>query len=709
MVSLWNDYNSEYYQYEQDFPMGFPWPDSPGEDLPRYVKGDDGFWFDQSDRDSGKALLSFTGDLMCEPAQCRVHRYGDSYFFHPAFSYVRSIFKNSDFVVGNLETTISRNTPYAGQYHRVNNRYHCNGPEAYLHALRYAGYDALVTANNHNCDSGIIGITDTVEALDRNGFMHTGIMTGKHRGILVKINGIRVGILSYCTRYYGMENNFTEKGIREYLNFFDEKTVNEDVKWARDCGAEFIAAYIHWGIDYEEEPNEQQMQYLSVLGESGVDYIVGSHTHCLQRFDKYTRKDGKVIPLTFSMGNFVTNEKKELCKHTGVLQLTLARKCGEISVKEAFIPCYVFDKYESARYCVVPAIPRFAATDCEKLHHVKGYVRDRIGADIPEPRTCSASLKELCEIMGIDAPEGSEYIPVTRLCTRSGATVPGAIYFARGDEDPQEQLLVIKNLVCAIISPSEWQFGNPIICADVQSLYKKACAHLRKKVETKLIAIKGTQGKTLTRVLLCHALRSKYSVLTHEDRYHADTGIWQDATDYNDYCVFEVQNDEPMADLLETVAPDYILCTDDFKAAEGVALPFEWMKKCVGGVLEFIRKLDITDPFSDFVYRSASCNIVECNGVTVVYDLACQDSSALIKRASEIPGRLLVMGYGTEKANAYIQWDAAKMSHREREIAVLEQLQKGDVLAMYCDRQGDLEITLRRLFGISDGYIRGGR
>ena len=243
MLSLWRGYDEKYYRYERDFPMGFPWVQPVREDVPRYIRGEDGYWYDPSARNTGKALLSFTGDLMCEPAQCRVHRYGDSYFFHPSFSYVRSIFKSSDFVVGNLETTISDNTPYAGQYHRVNGRYHCNGPESYLEALRYAGYDALVAANNHNCDSGILGIVDTAEAMDRHGFMHTGIMLGEDRALLVKINGIKVGILSYATRYYGMEDNFTENGIREYLNFFDGETAAEDVKWARERGAATTKAH----------------------------------------------------------------------------------------------------------------------------------------------------------------------------------------------------------------------------------------------------------------------------------------------------------------------------------------------------------------------------------------------------------------------------------------------------------------------------------
>ena len=152
-----------------------------------------------------------------------------------------------------------------------------------------------------------------------------------------------------------------------------------------------------------------------------------------------------------------------------------------------------------------------------------------------------------------------------------------------------------------------------------------------------------------------------------------------------------------------------MLCTDDFKPSDGVELPFEWQKKCVGGVLEFIKNFEIEEPFKDFVYESATSGVAECNGVTVVYDLACADADSLLEHASEIPGRLLVMGYNLPKVTAAMQWDAEAMTEREREIAILDQLQCGDVLVLCCDRRGELDVTLRRLFGISGGYIRGGR
>ena len=155
--------------------------------------------------------------------------------------------------------------------------------------------------------------------------------------------------------------------------------------------------------------------------------------------------------------------------------------------------------------------------------------------------------------------------------------------------------------------------------------------------------------------------------------------------------------------------PDYVLCTDEFAPAEGVELPFEWQKKCVGGAAEFLAEMGIEKPFEGFVYESATQNIKNCDGVTVVYDIGCQDANAVIETAKKLPGRLLVMGTNLPKTDAAFQWDVTEMPEREREIKVLEQLREGDVLVMCCERSGDLDLTMRRLFGISDGYIKGAR
>ena len=303
MVSKWKHFDPIWNEYEKDQQPAFPWNRDYAKEHKRYIKGSDGWWYVPGAVAGDKALLSCVGDLMCEPRMTEAHRYGSSYFFHPLFQYVRGIFQASDLCVGNLETTLTDKAAYAGDYHCIAGKYHCNGPACYLDAVSYAGFDALVTANNHNCDSGVGGLWDTLENIDRHGFMRTGtFLPGEtERVLLVKIKGIKVAILSYGNRYNGLdERHYTEKGINEILNWFSKEKCVADVAYARQKGAEFVLCYQHWGKDYDLVPNAQQEGIIADLKDCGIDYIVGSHTHCFQAHDVAVAENG--IDILIALG-----------------------------------------------------------------------------------------------------------------------------------------------------------------------------------------------------------------------------------------------------------------------------------------------------------------------------------------------------------------------------------------------------------------------
>lgn len=64
-------YNGEYAKYEREFPPAYPYTNKTEDDGQRYVKGEDGYWYDPNARETGRAVLCCTGDLMCEPKQTR--------------------------------------------------------------------------------------------------------------------------------------------------------------------------------------------------------------------------------------------------------------------------------------------------------------------------------------------------------------------------------------------------------------------------------------------------------------------------------------------------------------------------------------------------------------------------------------------------------------------------------------------------------------
>ncbi len=101
----------------------------------------------------------------------------------------------------------------------------------------------------------------------------------------------------------------------------------------------------------------------------------------VQRYFPATTATGAVV---YSMGNFLTNESKEICRHSGILQLKLKKAGLKIAVQESFIPCYVFKKYDASRYAPVPTTRETSvASDKEFLMKADSYIREVMCIDTP--------------------------------------------------------------------------------------------------------------------------------------------------------------------------------------------------------------------------------------------------------------------------------------------------------------------------------------
>ena len=90
------------------------------------------------------------------------------------------------------------------------------------------------------------------------------------------------------------------------------------------------------------------------IAETGVDYIIGSHPHALQRYDVIESSSGKSVPVVYSMGNFVSHMKKTVNKDTIILRLNLCREDdGSVVLKnDEYIPCRIATKYKDKHYFI---------------------------------------------------------------------------------------------------------------------------------------------------------------------------------------------------------------------------------------------------------------------------------------------------------------------------------------------------------------------
>jgi len=298
------------------------------------------------------AVCVFVGDIMCLKGQQYAAQKGSSYDFYPSYAYVSDIFKNADFACGNLETLLSGSNPITkDMVNAANGQPQCNGPKILLEALRKAGLDMLVTANNHTCDWGAEGITETKEQLDSYGFANVGTHYYKkdpeeagERFSIFEVNGINVAVLSY-THVQNQRGYLSSKEMDTMVHLFDRETVSADIEEARKLGADFIAVYCHWGIENTEALNSAQINDSLFLAEAGADLIIGSHPHCLQKCEYITNSSGKEVLCMYSMGNFCSSMARDINNDTIILRVELNGRTDNsskvISSSASYIPCRV--------------------------------------------------------------------------------------------------------------------------------------------------------------------------------------------------------------------------------------------------------------------------------------------------------------------------------------------------------------------------------
>ncbi len=251
----------------------------------------------------GEADLLFVGDAMQHKAQIDAAKTAGSYDYTACFARIDSLISAADYAVVNLETPVGA-APYRG--------YPCfNAPTEFADALADAGFDMMLTANNHTLDNGPKGLKSTIRHLDSLGIDHLGTYADdssrtKAMPKIVDIKDFKVGFLNYT---YGTNGIEPRQGV--VVDYIDKELIKRDVEAARSAGAELLAVCVHWGDEYKLLPNSSQKSLADYLESLGVDMIIGAHPHVIQPMELRANRyfPDKEVFLIYSLGNFVSNMK----------------------------------------------------------------------------------------------------------------------------------------------------------------------------------------------------------------------------------------------------------------------------------------------------------------------------------------------------------------------------------------------------------------
>jgi poly-gamma-glutamate synthesis protein (capsule biosynthesis protein) len=267
--------------------------------------------------------ISAAGDLMCHGAQLSDARRTNGYDFSHMFDVIAPIVDWANLTFGNFETVT------AGADKNFTGYPTFNTPDDFAFSIKKAGFDVLTTANNHCLDRGFAGIQRTIEVLNECGAMQTGTAASEeHSNEVLVINekGVRIAVLAYT---FGTNGINPPSGKEYCVNYINLQKMKEDVSAAKNLGVDKIVVCIHWGTEYERNPNSGQKKVADELFDMGVDIIFGSHPHVIQPMETRTITDEKGNPkkvfIIYSMGNFISNQRKRYTDSGVIVSLQLIK------------------------------------------------------------------------------------------------------------------------------------------------------------------------------------------------------------------------------------------------------------------------------------------------------------------------------------------------------------------------------------------------
>jgi poly-gamma-glutamate synthesis protein (capsule biosynthesis protein) len=196
-------------------------------------------------------------------------------------------------------------------------------------------------ANNHASDYGTTGLKDTISYLKEAGITPIGAGENEdeaHQAVTQDINGRKVTILNYMD-----SNNFAEYSyeVMPYANgsnpgysAYDSADAQKQI--AENNDSDLIVAYLHFGNEYSNSPNEDQVRIAHELIDYGADVVIGSHPHVTQGVEMYNGK-----PIFYSLGNFIFDQSNEATHSAYFVQIDLVDGTGKCTVYPIYISNYL--------------------------------------------------------------------------------------------------------------------------------------------------------------------------------------------------------------------------------------------------------------------------------------------------------------------------------------------------------------------------------
>lgn len=276
------------------------------------------------------------GDLNVTDKTVAAGLQGGGYDYTEVFRDVLPVLSSGDVTMLNFEGTFGATT-YGSQTKTP--------PPELLKGLSAAGVDILQTANSCSIFGGLRGLKSTISTIQGAGMTSVGTFADENAfnesgGYLIwDIKGIKIAFVAFTKGMDGMglpagsENcvNLLYEDYNTTYQKVDKDRITQVVRNAKAHQPDLIVAMLHWGSEFNDKVSTSQKKICEILQGEGVDAIIGTHSHYVQKIE-HDPQTGTFV--AYSLGDFFGDAEKAGTNYSVLLDLEITKNgnTGETKV-----------------------------------------------------------------------------------------------------------------------------------------------------------------------------------------------------------------------------------------------------------------------------------------------------------------------------------------------------------------------------------------
>ena len=272
--------------------------------------------------------LSAAGDLNVTDKTVASGDMGGSYDFTKAFMDVTPLLTESDLTVLNFEGSLC-GAPYGDGNLG-------SAPIELMQALRNSGVDLVQVANSCSINHGLLGLSETLTSIRSAGLEPLGAYANTQQFqesggyTMVEVQGIKIAFVAFTK---GMNNRGLPSGSEDCVNLLytdyastyqkvDTEGITQILENVEKAEPDITVAMLHWGSEYNDKISSSQEEIRSLMLKQGVDVIIGTHSHFVQKMVHDTENNTFTA---YSLGDFFGNAQRAGSNYSVVLNLEITK------------------------------------------------------------------------------------------------------------------------------------------------------------------------------------------------------------------------------------------------------------------------------------------------------------------------------------------------------------------------------------------------